>query len=534
MHDALLPTAISILSLIAVIYLGALIREWRRFDIRLARLHGHLTGEGPFVEHAYRESQNRPKKASEEDADALWAEWTHSLLEPRAHNSTYRTVHADEVFTPEALIPGLTKHRGLGAAPGIFTGLGVFFTFIGLAAGFSGIEISSDATDANSIIESTSQLVTAAGAAFWASIVGVGLSLAFNFSEKLAEQVAVNRITAFHSQVEREFRPLVPEEHLLKISDLQRQSTDALNELHEKIGSRLQEVMEAQTTTIREQLSASLSDALLPAMDKLVNATTTQSSTVFEALIERFASSFADLGAQQRSAMDDSANRLQTAIDGLGAQITSVSDELRTQSAELTQRQQEVLDALGQSSEALQVSTQNLESTAGSLHEISGRFDEASQALAENLSSATGTLGTVFSRLEEQAQHGSELTAHASKLADQISGSSMDFLDASTTMSAELTRFASVQDTFHTNLAVNAKDVADTLTSYVERLSQQIATWLGTYSADVEQQIVDRMGTWNDVSQDYASQMLAIAQSLHDTVDALSRQQSPSIEIAAQ
>lgn len=534
MHDFVVPAlAVGVMLIFAAVY-------WRLISIQRTALKRRLgalislvddsdgTDDGPPYEPA-----STAKSDLDETARSLWKEWEASLVHSNRHELSYRTLDAEDVFTPERLAPDFTRFRGISAAPGIFTGLGVLGTFIGLSVGFGGLNLTENATGLDNIVASAGNLVSAAAVAFTASIAGVLLSLVFNIAEKQIEQISLIEIAAFQHKINQRYRLLTPEHSLIQIADSQKQSTEALQELHERIGNRLQEALEQQSTTIRDQLSASIAESLAPAMQTLVTATTTQSSAVFESLIERFASSFTELGAQQRSAMDDSANRLQAAIDGLGERVSSVTEELRAQSAELAERQKEVLQSLEQMSGALTSSTTDLDSTASSLAVISERFDQSSKALASDLSHATTSLEAVFAKVEEQANHGAELTAQTAGLAVQISDTSTKLVTAAVSMSTELDRFSDVQDGFRTNLEGNAKALADSLRTHVEQLSQQVASWLGNYSVDVERQIESRMETWNSVSQDYAAKMFATAQALNDAVDELSSRDSPAVEVVA-
>lgn len=460
-------------------------------------------------------------RSTDQVVSSLWQDWQDSLVVPPGQDIEFRTINAEEIFTPERLMPGIARFRSILAAPSIFTGLGVLFTFIGLAAGFLGLDLSSEGASADNIVESAGRLVSAAGFAFGASIFGVGLSLAFNIAEKRVERTALLKLAALQKSLDDSHPLHTPERALLQISAFQQQSVEALQELHEKIGARLQEAVEQQSTTIREALSASITEAMLPSMDKLVSATTEQSSQVFEGLVERFAASFTDLGVQQRAAMDASSDRLQATIDGLGAQVAAVTEEMRRQSGELAAQQEILLASLDQLSSSLMTSTADLDRTAASLTAISERFEKAGAVLTSDLESATTTLERVFDKLEEQARAHEELTTHTTSLASQMTSGSERMLQATTTMGGQLDRFSEVQSTFAHELETNSTALADALRNQVERLTSQVADWLGQYSADVERQIETRMEKWNSVSQDYASSMLTIAQALNDAIDEL-------------
>lgn len=532
MHDYVVWIAVAAMAAIAVGLLIRFGREGRGLNEKLNELDSLLAEERgsrarPEVPD---ETLKRPRslKPGNEQArravEPLWAEWGSSLVPPQtAGGGYYRTFAAAEVFTPERLIPGVSRYRGLLSAPSFFTGAGVLATFIGLAVGFKSLDFTADGTGSDNIIDSAGGLVSAAGFAFVASLVGVALSLFFSVLEKQAERRAVNRIINFQDRLDSAYPLLTPEHSLVQIAHSQQLSTEALQELHERIGNRLQEALEQQSSTMREALSTSISESLAPAMSTLVDATTKQSSAVFETLIERFAMSFTELGTQQRNAMEQAASHLQSTINALGTQISEITTKLGAHAEELAAQQASTLESLKLITETLTTTTNDLGTASSTLSDVSDHFVSASGVLARDLSDATSTLTATFDQIEAQAKHGAELTENTLALSTQLASSAQEMAESTTNMGANLEKFSDIQDSFHQDLQRNAIELSDGLRGQVERMSSQVSEWLAKYAVDTEKQIELRMETWNNVSHEYARSMLATAQALHAAVDELPR-----------
>ena len=93
--------------------------------------------------------------------------------------------------------------------PGTLTGLGLLGTFIGLISGISGIAFSTvDAT-----INSVETLLTGIRLAFYTSIAGVILSIAFNVVHRVAWNLTTRQLGVFLEEFHKYVIPTVEEQH---------------------------------------------------------------------------------------------------------------------------------------------------------------------------------------------------------------------------------------------------------------------------------------------------------------------------------
>src|SRR5690606_21099437 len=117
---------------------------------------------------------------------------------------------------------------------------------------------------------------------------GVLCSLILNFVEKMFERTALNRIIELQHRIDYLYPRLRAEQSLVNIADSGRQAKEALQELHERIGDRLQEAFTGFAGAINTSLSDTLNGIMKPAIEALVHHSTDQSSAALEQLVEKF------------------------------------------------------------------------------------------------------------------------------------------------------------------------------------------------------------------------------------------------------
>ena len=199
------------------------------------------------------------EKEKQEEWPEIWNEFDETLVE--VDGQLKNTVEASHFFNASSLAGGLVGNRWLAAGSGIITGLGVLGTFVGLQLGLGSL-VFDNGTD--KLMQGIQQLVGSASIAFTTSVWGVLLSLIFNFSEKVLEQHARNRIGKLQSQIDKLFPRFSPSEILRNIRDDSRQSRETLQGLAERIGDRMQEAVSSVSESIQTGLEDSPTECLGP------------------------------------------------------------------------------------------------------------------------------------------------------------------------------------------------------------------------------------------------------------------------------
>ena len=159
--------------------------------------------------------------------------------------------------------------------PGMLTGLGIFFTFVGLACGVSlateGLLVENrnlaDLSTVNSLRDSIGDLLKGAGQAFVSSIVGLLTSLIFSAWLYHRERLIQEAIHSLCQQLDKQ-TPYVSEQDLLlfiakrakdqeqTISDMKSGMDLWVDQLIEKFTSGFNQVTEKQTAALSESLAA--------------------------------------------------------------------------------------------------------------------------------------------------------------------------------------------------------------------------------------------------------------------------------------
>ena len=105
----------------------------------------------------------------------LWTAFEKTLT--TVGDKTYSTIDAAEFFNPQSLTRGLnmTFWQSYG---GIFTGLGILGTFMGLTAGLSGVDMTSG--DIEALKSGIAKLLSGVESAFVTSLVGIGCAIIYS------------------------------------------------------------------------------------------------------------------------------------------------------------------------------------------------------------------------------------------------------------------------------------------------------------------------------------------------------------------
>ena len=129
-------------------------------------------------------------------------------------------VAPSEFFNEETLYSSRINRELYGAIPGILTGLGILYTFAGLASGIylamNGAEggiLGTEAAGMGELMIAVNELLSGAGLAFMTSIVGLILSMTFNIWYVHREKDILNQIDQINQKLE-ECIPVLTEDFI--------------------------------------------------------------------------------------------------------------------------------------------------------------------------------------------------------------------------------------------------------------------------------------------------------------------------------
>jgi len=160
---------------------------------------------------------------------------------------------------------------------------------------------------------------------------GVVFSLVLNLFEKLAERDALAKISRLQRDIDFMYPRIPAEQSLVHIADHTRESAAALQELHERIGDRLQESIQGMSDAVQQALTDTLNNIVVPAMSSLVRQMNQQSSEALESLVTRLMGGMGNAGREQGALMEQAAASVKNAVDGMSSQLSQLMQSLNEQ-----------------------------------------------------------------------------------------------------------------------------------------------------------------------------------------------------------
>ena len=278
-----------------------------------------------------------------------------------------RSGSATEIFTTANLGEGIVGSRLLMATPAILTGLGVLGTFVGLAMGIGGLDLSSQ--NINNLNQSIAPLIQGCSTAFITSVWGVFASILFTVLEKALEWLSVKRIqkvqVAFDALVPR----YTPEESML---DLQRSSLEQekiSKGLAGAIGDAMQKAIDrlgnSITDAVKKTLGDGASDLAGKSAEMMAKALTDQLVKLEDSMKEISTQFHSEFGETNKN-LTETISKFETVLSGVDATVKSSQSAVTQAVAGLTGLQTVV--------NALESGTKSLKEAAGQLNLLRDTF----------------------------------------------------------------------------------------------------------------------------------------------------------------
>ena len=440
----------------------------------------------------------RAKASKSKIVHSLWHEFGESLVKDDRLQRVYNTLDAEHFFNHKTLSAGLTSNRLLAATPSFLTAIGVLGTFMGLTMGLRDINIGSE--DIEVLKVGINSMMSGAAFAFVTSVWGVGLSLLLNFIEKIAERLIIRNITAVQHRIDFLYPRLPAEKSLVDISKNTSDSSEALKELHERIGNKLQETISGVSDSMQDAFTNALNNVMAPAMQSLVSNASQQTSGVLEHLISNFTESMQAAGRGQGELIQKSTEQMHEAVSSLSAQMSAVLEQSSNQAELMAQQQagassqfnQQLEAMLSKSEERQQLMEQklftaiesqqesqatreanhvdNLQSVLGGwLTEQSQTLNKLSDSMAE-VQSAMGESNRGF--VNELSSQNEKTTAQQQAFTSGLETSLQSFMQSTEQ------RQKTLEETFGSLINSQQLEAAKRDSEYREQLQTQLDKWL--------------------------------------------------------
>lgn len=391
-----------------------LLRAQRRFKQNINGI-GNLT-KGQTASDVARnrlDTLEQARNSKNRTITTLWTEFDKSLVASTDRLHLYTTLDAGYFFNPRTLAPELTENRLLNAMPSILVAVGILGTFIGLTIGLSGLNGSTGEID--TLKAGINQLISGSVIAFSSSVWGVFLSIFLNFCLKFLEGRANKRIHQLQNDIDTLYKRQTPEESLQRIADDAEQSRAALQELHERIGNRLQESVQALSTELEGALTNALNKIMEPAIRSLVDSSSQQSSHALEKLVQDFMTGMNSAGSEQAQRMNDAAASVNSAVSNLADNMQQMFSHMETQ------QQSRLLSEQENTQRYNQQLAQMAEAAALRETQLEQKFSGLVETLSVQIKQQMGSLDDLEQkRSERHAQQFEELSSRQQALLNGI------------------------------------------------------------------------------------------------------------------
>ncbi|GGZ99538.1 hypothetical protein DC083_08970 [Ignatzschineria ureiclastica] len=490
----------------------------------------------------------------------LAKDYKDTLIFNSQDEKVYSSIDSEYYFNTETLASAITHNRLLSSIPSLLVAAGVLGTFVGLVTGLRGLDIHSDEIEV--LKSGIGQLVAGISFAFMTSIWGVLLSLILNFVEKSVERSITTKIDNLNGLIQEIFPAITSEQNLQKIANNTEESKEALQELHEKLGSTMQEAVRGLSQGLEEAITVALNNVMKPAIDSLITTTQDHSTAALEGLIDRFTDGLHSAGKAQEMQLRAAGDTVNQAALQMGTELKSfleVQQQQATQISEQEQARQEIVNQqLAQMREQYESFLQSTSESEKAQQEVTARLLSQHEALLTQLQNVTETmringqhldnssnqLGLLSNNLKQLVDSFNETLVHVAQNVEKASEKNNEVatlldsqFDALAEISMSLKETCNVlgrsaelandgfknleehQTKFLDDLGNEFAGITDLLVGEVDRLKESVRESLIDYNEQVTNQIADRFKEWNTQTISFANNMSKIVATIGDLVD---------------
>lgn len=427
-------------------------------------------------EHAFKKNYGRihERLQNSKPIGHMWDEFAETLQPPVTDEDVYsNTIRPQAFFAFDELALTNTAFRHVSSLPGLFVGIGLLVTFVGIIAALVSANqaLGGEGADTQAAVLN---LLATASFKFWTSVAGLLCSLLLSYSLKTMRLGIEQDFASLSEALEDGLQFQTTQSINLGILDAARNTVTATEGLKQDLAMRLAEVIEKANTTLSEQLQKAFNQAISDLSNK-VGELADKAGGDNAAQLEKIIASFVErIETQTRHQMDDVADKMGRASQTLATTLASFQESgsgFQTQITEAGQtlanvgkRLETVIDEAGgrldqsiqQSAntfaigfeDAAERGNQALSQTVGQLQGTQSSLEVAIDKLRET-TEAQGTLAQAFTATTGQIQEaGRTLTQTLTSLNDAArdvraaSGESSEALQAASNRFSEAARDA--------------------------------------------------------------------------------------------
>lgn len=292
---------------------------------------------------------------------------------PRWH----ATVAAEAIWNGQLVVDGRLKTDFFKHLPGIFTGLGIIGTFLGLIAGLRQFEVSSEADVVRKSLET---LMHSVGEAFLISAAAIGAAMVVTFLEKLLLSSLYTKVDSIAQILDARFPYSAPEDILKKTEGYAEESATQLKQLKTELVKELRPVL------------IEMSEAQSKTLERLTTSLERRFEHVGQSQIDASRANNTELGTTISQAISS----------GLSAPLDEIKDAVKKASGDQSQ------SAVSMLQDVMTSFSQKLNDLFGG--QISG-INDLNQRTAETMQLAVGKLSELVESLQTAGKNSTEAMA---------------------------------------------------------------------------------------------------------------------------
>lgn len=454
----------------------------------------------------------------------LWAEYTETLHEQKFANSltaieevtvVRATLPAEAFFSPQTLVDSRLHVEFFKHLPGLFTGVGIIGTFLGLINGLKSFQISENPSIVRNSLD---MLLHGVHEAFFVSASAIALAMLVTFLEKWLLSGLHRQVQELCYMIDSFFEAGAGEEYLARLVKASEDSASQAKILKDAMVGELKQIL---SELIQQQISATHASQQHMA-ERLVESIETGIRQPIGQLVEGFA-------VQQQHTSEN----LSTALsDVLAAFIQKTEDMFGGQIAGINTLQQKTIESLetavnqlGQMAESIDTSGRNAtESMTGKLTDAINAMEVRQRVMNDQMADFVTQLHGMVT--ESQTETSQKLQALLGDLGQQVA-TMVAALQSQANQNAEL--HANQQQQLSSHMAGAMQSVSTEMRDTIQTLSAQVSSMVGALEqrcVSTSQQLAEQQTRFATSTENSVAQL---AQSVDQVVTKVSDETSVSL-----
>lgn len=528
----------SFILLLALSFLGFfLVRggwQWFRLGGVLKRLKQSGVGSAEALKSVF---------ATDNTLAHLWKEYfdtLHAQKEERDGEeitvAMRSTVPAEVFFNNQYIVDSHLRTEFFKHLPGIFTGLGIIGTFMGLIQGLQAFQVSENPQAVRNSLES---LLHGVHEAFFVSAVAIGLAMIVTVLEKLLLASLYKRVEAIAQDLDGRFEAGAGEEYLSRLvkasEDSASQSKILKDALVKDLKQILQEISEQQIASVREnnaQLGQAIGDSIREGLKEPLShiaetvkiasgEQTGNASRMLQDVLTHFSQQLNEMFSGQISGINDlnqkTAQAMQQAVGTLNQLVANLEAASEKSGDAMAQRMAEALEKMEQRQESINQQTQAFVEQIKQL--VASTQTETHQKLQETLAGLGDQVSAMIDALRNETKQALEQNrSREEQLAERTSGAVSAMTESVSAAVKEMSEASTLMQQSVATLAQSSGQAVDKMAFGAETLNQASKSFAsaGERVMSIMNQAVDVTSKLTELSGALTSSSASLQTALND------------------